>query len=197
MSPDPTTSARFQLAAAAGLTAEQVPRLRRKWAFGFPEGSQVRGQPTVAGGRVFVGSDNGMMYALDAKTGCVHWSFEAGQAVVTPIRPHLPQRSSERSVPLHMWRTKYSSRYRMPKRWRRSRQRKQSSRNSKAEQSPKPLIGRCGIAQKRLDVLSDQALRMHQNQMVGSARSDNGTTRGSSAITRVNRRTTSPSGVQV
>ena len=85
MSPDPTTSARFQPAAAAGLTVEQLPRLRRKWAFGFPDGSAVRGQPTVAGGRVFVGSDNGMVYALDAKTGCVHWSFEAGKAVVTAI----------------------------------------------------------------------------------------------------------------
>ena len=85
MSPDPTTSARFQPAAAAGLTVEQLPRLRRKWAFGFPDGSGVRGQPTVAGGRVFVGSDNGVVYALDARTGCVHWSFEAGEAVVTAI----------------------------------------------------------------------------------------------------------------
>ena len=85
MSPDPTTSARFQPAAAAGLTVEQVPRLRRKWAFGFPDGSSLRGQPTVAGGRVFVGSDNGMVYALDARTGCVHWSFEVGEAVVTAI----------------------------------------------------------------------------------------------------------------
>ena len=85
MSPDPTTSARFQPAAAAGLKAEQLPRLRRKWAFGFPDGSSVRGQPTVAGGRVFVGSDNGMVYALDAKIGCVHWSFESGEAVVTAI----------------------------------------------------------------------------------------------------------------
>ena len=85
MSPDPTTSARFQPTAAAGLTVEQVPRLRRKWAFGFPDGSAVRGQPTVAGGRVFVGSDNGVVYALDAQTGCVHWSFDAGEAVVVAI----------------------------------------------------------------------------------------------------------------
>ena len=85
MSPDPTTSARFQRAAAAGLTVEQVPQLRRKWAFGFPDGSTVRGQPSVAGGRVFVGSDNGVVYALDAETGCVHWSFETGKAVVTAV----------------------------------------------------------------------------------------------------------------
>ena len=76
MSPDPTTSVRFQSTAAAGLTVEQLPRLQRKWAFGFPDGSGVRGQPTVAGGRVFVGSDNGVVYGLDARTGCVHWSFE-------------------------------------------------------------------------------------------------------------------------
>ena len=85
MSPDPTTSARFQPATAAGLTVEQVPRLRRKWAFGFPDGTSVRGQPTVAGGRVFVGSDNGVVYALDARTGCVHWSFEAATGVVTAV----------------------------------------------------------------------------------------------------------------
>ncbi len=85
MSPDPTTSARFQGAAAAGLTIEQLPQLRRKWAFGFPDGSSVRGQPTVAGGRVFVGSDAGVVYALDAKTGCVHWSFDAGKPVVTAV----------------------------------------------------------------------------------------------------------------
>ena len=85
MSPDPTTSARFQPASAAGLTAEQLPRLRRRWAFGFPDGSSMRGQPTVAGGRVFVGSDNGMVYALDARTGCVHWSSEPGEAVVTAV----------------------------------------------------------------------------------------------------------------
>ena len=50
MSPDPTSSARFQPATAAGLTVEQVPRLRRKWAFGFPDGTSVRGQPTVGWG---------------------------------------------------------------------------------------------------------------------------------------------------
>ena len=96
MSPDPATSTRFQPAAAAGLTVEQVPRLRRKWAFGFPDGSAVRGQPTVAGGRVFVGSDNGMVYALDAKTGCVHWSFETGEAVVTAVSVGTVPESQDR-----------------------------------------------------------------------------------------------------
>jgi hypothetical protein len=72
---------RFQSERGAGLTAAQVPNLKLKWAFGFPTGETSSSQPTVAGGRVFVGSDNGYIYSLDAATGCVYWSFEAGSIV--------------------------------------------------------------------------------------------------------------------
>jgi polyvinyl alcohol dehydrogenase (cytochrome) len=75
------SNTRFQPAAAARLTAAQVPKLRLKWAFGYPAGVSSNGQPTIASGRVFVGSDNGYFYSLDAKTGCVHWSFENGSIV--------------------------------------------------------------------------------------------------------------------
>ena len=47
---------RFQEAAMAGLTAADVPRLKLKWAFGFPGDLQSKAQSTIAGGRVFVGS---------------------------------------------------------------------------------------------------------------------------------------------
>lgn len=76
---------RAQTAANAGLTADQVPTLALKWSFGFPNGSSAFGQPAVAGGRVFVGSDNGFVYSLDAATGCVYWSFEARSGVRTAI----------------------------------------------------------------------------------------------------------------
>jgi polyvinyl alcohol dehydrogenase (cytochrome) len=79
------TNARFQPADQAGLTAEQVPRLRLKWAFGFPGASSARAQPAVADGRVFVGSENGVVYALDAKSGCTLWTFAAKQNVRTAI----------------------------------------------------------------------------------------------------------------
>lgn len=72
---------RFQSAAAARLTANDVPRLKLKWAFGFPTGETTSSQPTIAAGRVFVGSDNGYIYSLDAATGCVYWSFEGGSIV--------------------------------------------------------------------------------------------------------------------
>jgi polyvinyl alcohol dehydrogenase (cytochrome) len=81
-SPD-ATNARFQR--ASGLAASNLPRLALKWAFGFPGVSSVYGQPTVVGGRVFVGVDTGYVYALDAATGCVHWSFLAETGVRNAI----------------------------------------------------------------------------------------------------------------
>src|ERR1700726_1037707 len=71
-----TSNTRFQTEKAAGLTAAQVPNLKLKWAFGFPGAKSVWGQPTVAGGRVFLGVDTGSVYALDAATACVHWVFD-------------------------------------------------------------------------------------------------------------------------
>lgn len=75
---------RFQSARNAGLTVEQAPRLTLKWAFGFPHGIAF-GQPTIASGRLFIGSSNGYVYALDAATGCVFWSFRAGPGIHTAI----------------------------------------------------------------------------------------------------------------
>jgi polyvinyl alcohol dehydrogenase (cytochrome) len=76
---------RFQPQPAAGLTAADVPHLKLKWAFGFPEATQASAQPTIAGGRVFVGSQKGAVYALDAATGCAYWSFVAASAVRSGI----------------------------------------------------------------------------------------------------------------
>lgn len=72
---------RFQPAAVAGLTAASVPHLKLKWAFGYPGGTSAYGQPAVVSGRVFVGTDTGYVYSLDARTGCVYWSFRAGAGV--------------------------------------------------------------------------------------------------------------------
>jgi polyvinyl alcohol dehydrogenase (cytochrome) len=68
-----------------GLTAVDAPKLTLKWAFGFPNGNSAYGQPTVTGGRVFVGADTGFVYALDAATGCIHWSFRAAAGVRTAV----------------------------------------------------------------------------------------------------------------
>jgi len=78
-------NSRFQPAAAAGLSAAEVPNLKLKWAFGFPNGTSAFAQPAVAGGRVYVGSDNGFVYSLDAASGCAYWSFQAQAGVRTAV----------------------------------------------------------------------------------------------------------------
>jgi polyvinyl alcohol dehydrogenase (cytochrome) len=69
---------RFQTPEAAGLTAADVPRLRVKWAFGFPGDIRAFSPPTIVGGRLFLGSLGGIVYSLDAATGCVHWFQDVG-----------------------------------------------------------------------------------------------------------------------
>ena len=60
-----------------GLTAADVPKLKLKWAFGFPGDLQSNAQATIVGGRVFVGSPGGGVYSLSAATGCIHWFYQA------------------------------------------------------------------------------------------------------------------------
>ena len=74
---------RFQSAQAAGLSADQVPHLKLKWAFGLPAGGDTSGEPSVFGGRVFFGDYNSFAYSLDASTGCVYWSFRADAQIRT------------------------------------------------------------------------------------------------------------------
>jgi len=69
----------------ARLSAADIPRLKLKWAFAYPGAQRARSQPTVAMGTVFVGSQNGTVYALDANSGCVRWTFRASAEVRTPI----------------------------------------------------------------------------------------------------------------
>jgi polyvinyl alcohol dehydrogenase (cytochrome) len=91
-SPDLVDS-RFQTAKGADLTPQQVGQLKLKWAFGYPTGLSAYGQPTVVSGRVFVGTDIGYIYSLDAATGCVYWSYQAKGALrpavtVARVRSH-------------------------------------------------------------------------------------------------------------
>ena len=74
---------RFQ--PAVQLTAADVPRLKLKWAFGFPGARAVSGQPAVVAGRVFVSADTGDVYALDVASGCTYWSFHADAAVRSSV----------------------------------------------------------------------------------------------------------------
>ena len=86
------TNTRFQSTAAAGMTADDVSHLKLKWAFGFPGASSAGTQPVVAGGRLYIGTAEGELYVLDAKTGCVHWTLEVEASIRSAIT--LEQRTN-------------------------------------------------------------------------------------------------------
>jgi len=83
------SNARYQSAEQAGLSMAQVRHLKLKWAYGFAGDVTSFAAPTVLDGTLFVGSAGGVVQALDAKTGCVHWVFQANgpvRAAILPVR---------------------------------------------------------------------------------------------------------------
>lgn len=76
---------RFQSERQAGLRPTDVPQLKLKWAFGLPGAATANAQPTLHAGRLYVASAEGIVYSLDAKTGCIHWTFQADDAVRTAV----------------------------------------------------------------------------------------------------------------
>jgi polyvinyl alcohol dehydrogenase (cytochrome) len=72
-------STRFQR--HPGLSAADVPKLKVKWAFSMTGG----GQPAVVGDWLWMTNRSGKFYALDAKTGCVHWSVDDLVSRTTPM----------------------------------------------------------------------------------------------------------------
>src|SRR5215471_14452762 len=72
-----TSNARY---VARSLSTAEVQGLRLKWAFVFPDTQAFKGAANplaVVDGRVYVGSLNTWVYALDAQSGCAYWTFEA------------------------------------------------------------------------------------------------------------------------
>jgi polyvinyl alcohol dehydrogenase (cytochrome) len=79
------TNGNFQPPKQAGLRAGQIPNLRLKWSFGFPGAAAAMGQPAMVGGRLYFGSQDGTVFATDARTGCLFWTFKAAATVRTAI----------------------------------------------------------------------------------------------------------------
>src|SRR5271169_364811 len=87
------SNSRYQTAERAGLAPGQVRRLKLKWALGYPGDVTAFAAPTVVNGTLFVGSASGAVEAVDAKTGCTHWVFQANGPVRAAILP-VPSGSS-------------------------------------------------------------------------------------------------------
>ena len=67
------------------INAASVSGLKVKWAFGIPDASTAYGQPTIVGGRLFLGSGDGTVFALNAETGCTIWTYRAETTVRTAV----------------------------------------------------------------------------------------------------------------
>ncbi|MSR15790.1 MAG: cytochrome C oxidase Cbb3 [Gammaproteobacteria bacterium] len=76
---------RFQPSEMAKLARDEVKDLELQWAFAFPGETLAEAHASVIDGRLFVGSRSGTVYALDAKTGCTHWTTQANAAVKGPV----------------------------------------------------------------------------------------------------------------
>jgi len=76
---------RYVAAAQAGLSGDDLKRLELKWSYAFPNASKARSQPSIGLGAVFVGSEDGRVYAFDLKTGCAKWIYQAAGEVRTGV----------------------------------------------------------------------------------------------------------------
>ena len=66
------------------LTKDTVGALRREWSFatGVTE-EGINSSPAIKGGVAYIGSDDGRLWAVDARTGDRVWSVNAGSKVRT------------------------------------------------------------------------------------------------------------------
>jgi polyvinyl alcohol dehydrogenase (cytochrome) len=80
-----TDNARYQNFQAGKLTYDGVQNLKLKWAFAYDGDTTAFAQPTIVDGNLFTGSAGGTIYALDAKTGCIRWTYEARGPVRSSI----------------------------------------------------------------------------------------------------------------
>ncbi len=80
------------------INAKNIHQLELAWAFAYPEAIRARSQPAVAGGAVYVGSQNGSVFALDRETGCLRWTFQTTAEVRNAIVIE-PWKAGEKASP--------------------------------------------------------------------------------------------------
>lgn len=67
------------------LNAANAPNLELAWVFAFPGSTRSRVQPTLAGNVLFTADQFGMVYALDATTGCTLWTVQSDKEIRSPL----------------------------------------------------------------------------------------------------------------
>lgn len=59
------------------LNKTHANKLTLEWVYAFPDTTRMRSQPIIIGSTIFMGSQEGKVYAIDADSGCTHWTFSA------------------------------------------------------------------------------------------------------------------------
>ena len=78
-------NSRFIPSEVARLDKGDLSKLKLKWAFAYPNMRRARSHPTLVGGGIIVGSQDGSVYFLDEESGCVRWIFRASAEVRSGI----------------------------------------------------------------------------------------------------------------
>jgi polyvinyl alcohol dehydrogenase (cytochrome) len=81
---DPANT-RYVDSRASGLSAANISRLRLKWSFGVKGAIRMASQPALGGGAIYIGGQDGSVYALEQGSGCLRWQFHAPAEVRTGI----------------------------------------------------------------------------------------------------------------
>jgi outer membrane protein assembly factor BamB len=74
-----------RLGASSAVVAVELDKRTQVWRYPATGGLKqpLRGAPVIDGGTVYVGSDDGNVYALDAATGAKRWAYQTGARVQT------------------------------------------------------------------------------------------------------------------
>ena len=63
------------------ISRENVGALELQWSIAIPGATEMRSQPVVADGVLFLGTANGNVLAIDQESGCVNWRFSADSTI--------------------------------------------------------------------------------------------------------------------
>lgn len=76
---------RFVAKAAAGISGNDLNNLVLQWSFVFEDAVHPRSVPALTHQAIIMGSEEGLVFALDRKTGCGFWRYQAETEVRTAI----------------------------------------------------------------------------------------------------------------
>ena len=86
---------RRQTASEAGLTNSDMSRLELAWVLAFPQTATMRSQPVIVGDTLFfAATDAGKVFALDAYSGCVKWTYTSDLTLRSSLTFAEPTRTS-------------------------------------------------------------------------------------------------------